>query len=232
MAGGYVEKRVLLFYFLIKKNTFTDMIRINDLTEQMLHLVGWQQSYDTSEVSVSDNLTQSESGMFFQQIHPLLTLQNLLSIAPDFKNTKYPTHNVNGVYKKGVIVKLEDRLYKSIKDVPQNIDILNSEYWIETNLFSEWLENKTKASIVKLITKFINMKLADKASKSLIENKTLFDGTGRLTNTIQNRHNFVGFELDTIRSKGVTVKINKIGLQFTKPGKYKIFINFSSYICS
>lgn len=212
------------------------MIRINDLTEQMLHLVGWQQSYDTSEVSVSDNLTQSESGMFFQQIHPLLTLQNLLSIAPDFKNTKYPTHNVNGVYKKGIIVKLEDRLYKSIKDVPQNIDILNSEYWIETNLFSEWLENKTKASIIKLITKFINMKLADKASKSLIENKTLFDGTGRLTNTIQNRHNFVGFELDTIRSKGVTVKINKIGLQFTKPGKYKIFIMHSSndapiYIC-
>ena len=48
------------------------MIRIKDLNEQLLHLVGWQQSYDTSEVSVSDNLTQSESGMFFQQIHQLV----------------------------------------------------------------------------------------------------------------------------------------------------------------
>lgn len=204
------------------------MIRIKDLNEQLLHLVGWQQSYDTSEVKLSDNLTQSESGMYFQQVHPLLTLPNLMSIAPDFKNTNFPEHRVNSSYKERVVVTLEDRYYKSIKDVPVNTEITNDEFWIETNLFSEWLEDKTKASIIKLINKFINMKLADKASKSLIENKTLFDGTGRLTNLITNRNRFVGFEIDTIRSKGVTVKINKIGLQFTKPGKYKIFIMHSS----
>lgn len=204
------------------------MIRIKDLNKQLLHLVGWQQSYDTSEVKLSDNLTQSESGMYFQQVHPLLTLPNLMSIAPDFKNTNFPEHYANSSYKEGVVVTLEDRYYKSIKDVPVNTEITNDEFWIETNLFSEWLEDKTKASIIKLINKFINMKLADKASKSLIENKTLFDGTGRLTNLATNRNRFVGFEIDTVRSKGVTVKINKIGLQFTKPGKYKIFIMHSS----
>lgn len=204
------------------------MIRIKDLNEQLLHLVGWQQSYDTSEVKLSDNLTQSESGMYFQQVHPLLTLPNLMSIAPDFKNTNFPEHDANSSYKEGVIVTLEDKYYKSIKDVPANIEITNDEYWIETNLFSEWLEDKTKASIIKLINKFINMKLADKASKSLIENKTLFDGTGRLTNLATNRDRFVGFEVDTVRSKGVTVKINKIGLQFTRPGKYKVYILHSS----
>lgn len=204
------------------------MIRIKDLNEQLLHLVGWQQSYDTSEVKLSDNITQSESGMYFQQVHPLLTLPNLMSIAPDFKNTNFPEHDANSSYKEGVVVTLEDKYYKSIKDVPVNTEITNDEYWIETNLFSEWLEDKTKASIIKLINKFINMKLADKASKSLIENKTLFDGTGRLTNLATNRNRFVGFEVDTVRSKGVTVKINKIGLQFTRPGKYKVYILHSS----
>ena len=204
------------------------MIRIKDLNEQLLHLVGWQQSYDTSEVKLSDNLTQSESGMYFQQVHPLLTLPNLMSIAPDFKNTNFPEHDANSSYKEGVVVTLEDRYYKSIKDVPVNTEITNDEFWIETNLFSEWLEDKTKASIIKLINKFINMKLADRASKSLIENKTLFDGTGRLTNLATNRNRFVGFEVDTVRSKGVTVKINKIGLQFTRPGKYKVYILHSS----
>ena len=204
------------------------MIRIKDLNEQLLHLVGWQQSYDTSEVKLSDNLTQSESGMYFQQVHPLLTLQNLMSIAPDFKNTNFPEHDANSSYKEGVVVTLEDKYYKSIKDVPVNTEITNDEFWIETNLFSEWLEDKTKASIIKLINKFINMKLADKASKSLIENKTLFDGTGRLTNLATNRNRFVGFEVDIVRSKGVTVKINKIGLQFTIPGKYKVYILHSS----
>ena len=204
------------------------MIRIKDLNEQLLHLVGWQQSYDTSEVKLSDNLTQSESGMYFQQVHPLLTLPNLMSIAPDFKNTNFPEHDANSSYKEGVVVTLADKYYKSIKDVPVNTEITNDEFWIETNLFSEWLEDKTKASIIKLINKFINMKLADKASKSLIENKTLFDGTGRLTNLATNRNRFVGFEVDTVRSKGVTVKINKIGLQFTRPGKYKVYILHSS----
>lgn len=204
------------------------MIRIADIQDKMLHLVGWKQSYDLSDIMLSSNLTQTESGMYFQQIHPLLTLDNLRSIAPDFQNYNWQVHDVNKAYKSGEVVLVDDSLYKAIQDVPAETDILDSEYWTETNPFSEWLEEKTKASIVKLVNKFINMKLADKATKSLIENKTLFDGTGRLTNKIENRNKLVGFEIDTVRSKGVTVKIDKIGLQMTEPGSYTLYIFHSS----
>lgn len=204
------------------------MIRIADIQDKMLHLVGWKQSYDLSDIMLSSNLTQTESGMYFQQIHPLLTLDNLRSIAPDFQNYNWQVHNVNKAYKYGEVVRIDDSLYKAIQDVPAETDILDSEYWSETNPFSEWLEEKTKASIVKLVNKFINMKLADKATKSLIENKILFDGTGRLTNKIENRNRLVGFEIDTVRSKGVTVKIDKIGLQMTEPGSYTLYIFHSS----
>lgn len=204
------------------------MIRIADIQDKMLHLVGWKQSYDLSDIMLSSNLTQTESGMYFQQIHPLLTLDNLRSIAPDFQNFNWQVHDVNKAYKSGEVVRVDDSLYKAIQDVPAETDILDSEYWTETNPFSEWLEEKTKASIAKLVNKFINMKLADKATKSLIENKILFDGTGRLTNKIENRDRLVGFEIDTVRSKGVTVKIDKIGLQMTKPGSYTLYIFHSS----
>ena len=204
------------------------MIRIADIQDKMLHLVGWKQSYDLSDIMLSSNLTQTESGMYFQQIHPLLTLDNLRSIAPDFQNYNWQVHDVNKAYKSGEVVRIDDSLYKAIQDVPAETDILDSEYWSETNPFSEWLEEKTKASIVKLVNKFINMKLADKATKSLIENKILFDGTGRLTNKIENRNKLVGFEIDTVRSKGVTVKIDKIGLQMTEPGSYTLYIFHSS----
>ena len=204
------------------------MIRIADIQDKMLHLVGWKQSYDLSDIMLSSNLTQTESGMYFQQIHPLLTLDNLRSIAPDFQNYNWQVHDVNKAYKSGEVVRIDDSLYKAIQDVPVETDILDSEYWTETNPFSEWLEEKTKASIVKLVNKFINMKLADKATKSLIENKILFDGTGRLTNKIENRNKLVGFEIDTVRSKGVTVKIDKIGLQMTEPGSYTLYIFHSS----
>lgn len=204
------------------------MIRIADIQDKMLHLVGWKQSYDLSDIMLSSNLTQTESGMYFQQIHPLLTLDNLRSIAPDFQNFNWQVHDVNKAYKSGEVVRVDDSLYKALQDVPAETDILDSEYWTETNPFSEWLEEKTKASIVKLVNKFINTKLADKATKSLIENKILFDGTGRLTNKIENRNRLVGFEIDTVRSKGVTVKIDKIGLQMTKPGSYTLYIFHSS----
>ena len=204
------------------------MIRIADIQDKMLHLVGWKQSYDLSDIMLSSNLAQTESGMYFQQIHPLLTLDNLRSIAPDFQNFNWQVHDVNKAYKSGEVVRIDDSLYKAIQDVPAETDILDSEYWTETNPFSEWLEEKTKASIVKLVNKFINMKLADKATKSLIENKILFDGTGRLTNKIENRNKLVGFEIDTVRSKGVTVKIDKIGLQMTEPGSYTLYIFHSS----
>lgn len=204
------------------------MIRIADIQDKMLHLVGWKQSYDLSDIMLSSNLTQTESGMYFQQIHPLLTLDNLRSIAPDFQNFNWQVHDVNRAYKSGEVVRVDDSLYKAVQDVPAETDILDSEYWTETNPFSEWLEEKTKASIVKLVNKFINMKLADKATKSLIENKILFDGTGRLTNKIENRNKLVGFEIDTVRSKGVTVKIDKIGLQMTEPGSYTLYIFHSS----
>lgn len=204
------------------------MIRIADIQDKLLHLVGWKQNYDLSNITLSDNLTQTESGMYFQQIHPLLTLDNLQSIAPDFQNYNWQVYDTNKAYKSGEVVRIEDSLYKALQDVPIKTSISDTDYWVETNPFSEWLEDKTKASIVKLVNKFINMKLADKASKSLIENKTLFDGTGRLTNKIENRNRLVGFEIDTVRSKGVTVKIDKIGLQMTEPGSYTLYIFHSS----
>lgn len=204
------------------------MIRIADIQDKMLHLVGWKQSYDLSDIVLSDNLTQTESGMYFQQIHPLLTLDNLRSIAPDFQNYNWQVHDNNKTYKSGEVVRVDDSLYKALQNVPAKTDISDTDYWTKTNPFSEWLEDKTKASIVKLVNKFISMKLADKASKSLIENKILFDGTGRLTNKIENHNKLVGFEIDTVRSKGVTVKIEKIGLQMTEPGSYTLYIFHSS----
>ena len=104
----------------------------------------------------------------------------------------------------------------------------NSEYWVETNPFSEWLEGKTKASIQKAITRYCNEKTAEGTNKPLCESRTLFDGTGRLVDTVKNKKNLVGFEIVPIRAKGVTTKINKICLQFTKAGEYTLYLMHSS----
>lgn len=204
------------------------MIRIQEIQESLLHLIGWRQSHDANDGVISEALTQTESGLYYQDMHPLLTLQNLQSIAPDFSNISYLAHSAEEIYAKGVVVTDGNKHYKSLKDVPENIQITDAEYWIETNPFSEWLEIKTKACITKAINSYVNEKIAKGTYKTLCEKKTLFDGTGRIYDTIKNKNNLVGFEIIPIRSKGVTTKINRIGLQFSEPGDYTILVMHSS----
>lgn len=394
------------------------MVRATDIQDKLLHLIGWQQNYDTTDLKISEALTESESGLYFQQVHPLLTLQNMACIAPDFKNIEFPEYE-DKEYSKGNIVSYNGKLFKLIQDsnagkggtepyighnlydsnynaiaIPENweeedirpnkvntdnatvltdeniatttfitsrqssadnpyrfgfmltpeVEVLknvryrlnceicgkydipsvgnvdfivefggkrstpmtlpnssslakfdyvidcqledgtitrpifwvtqpddsgmyvasgrqvsftvsnvivtaerndrgedipdistgtayiapdNSEYWAETNLFSEWLEDKTKASIQKAISRFVTEKIMN-GGKALCENRTLFDGTGRLVDTVKNKQNLVGFEIVPVRAKGITTKINKIGLQFTKAGDYTLYLMHSS----
>lgn len=217
------------------------MVRANDIQDKLLHLIGWEQNYDTSDLKISDALTVSESGLYFQQIHPLLTLQNMACIAPDFKNMTFEDYNAKKSYSKGNVVKYDEKsyskgnvvkydekLYKALQKALNKQPDIEPEYWVETNSFSEWLESKTKASIQKAITRYCNEKIAQGTYKTLCENRTLFDGTGRLVDVVKNKKNLVGFEIIPVRAKGVTTKINKIGLQFTEPGEYTLYLMHSS----
>lgn len=204
------------------------MVRAIDIQEKLLHLIGWEQNYDTSDLKISDALTVSESGLYFQQIHPLLTLQNMSCIAPDFKNMTFEEYNAEKPYSKGNVIKYGSLLYKALQNSTGKQPDIESEYWVETNPFSEWLESKTKTSIQKAISRYCNEKIAQGTYKTLCENRTLFDGTGRLVDVVKNKKNLVGFEIVPIRAKGVTTKINKIGLQFTEPGEYTLYLMHSS----
>lgn len=204
------------------------MVRANDIQEKLLRLIGWEQNYDTSDLKISDALTVSESGLYFQQIHPLLTLQNMSCIAPDFKNITFPEYNSEKEYSKGNVVDYQGTQYKALQKAQGKQPDIESEYWVETNLFSEWLESKTKASIQKAIARYCNEKTVEGTNKPLCESRTLFDGTGRLVDTVKNKKNLVGFEIVPVRAKGVTTKINKICLQFTKAGEYTLYLMHSS----
>ena len=204
------------------------MVRANDIQDKLLHLIGWEQNYDASDLKISDTLTVSESGLYFQQIHPLLTLQNIACIAPEFKNMTFEEYSTKKSYSKGNVVKYDEKLYKALQKALNKQPDIESEYWVETNPFSEWLESKTKASIQKAIARYCNEKIAQGTYKTLCENRTLFDGTGRLVDVVKNRKNLVGFEIIPVRAKGVTTKINKIGLQFTEPGEYTLYLMHSS----
>lgn len=223
------------------------MYRAEAIKEKFIHLLGWRQNYDTSELAITDELTQSETGQYFQDIHPLITLDNVRSVAPDFKRWDFAFWNEETEYKAGRVVKLEDAkfgddfnedkqkdgmtgfyLFRAIKSNQGKNPTTNPDVWEPVDLFSEWLEQKTAASILKAVESYYSAQLADRTVRNLLESKVLFDGAGRLSDVVRPSNSIVGFEIVPIRAEGVTLKIEKIGVQFNKSGKVTLYLMHTS----
>lgn len=212
---------------LFSLKTFT-MYRPNDIKANLTDLWGWRQNYDTADFTISDSLTQTITGQYYQEVHPLLTLENVKSIAPDFKNIDYDGWLVTTQYRVGDRVTLNELHYRAKVDNIGLTPETNPTQWERFNPFSEWLENKTQASVLKAIRSFWDSKMADNKMRNILESKTLFNSTARIKNLVPEGSNFVGFELVPIRANGVTTKIEKIGLQFTGTQDVTLYLYHSS----
>jgi hypothetical protein len=75
------------------------------------------------------------------------------------------------------------------------------------------------------------MKSLLRESKNLLERRSLFDGAGRINNTIENGQRLVGMEIVPAYSMGVTTKLERIGLQMTgATGKVTLYVFHSSQV--
>lgn len=217
------------------------MLRAKHIQDSLLGLIGWKQTDDANpDLLLSSNLLGSESGLYYQQAHPLLTLNNMASIAPDFSDYTKPEYEDTVTYLKDQVIKVTTateetmvvKYFKAIGNVPTGVKPGVSEgwpnYWIETSPFSEWLEDKTRSTIYKAIYTYLNDKQNKGTYRNLLEDRILFDVTTRISDKINNTNALVGFEIIPARAKGVTIKVNKIGLHFSMPGTYKVYIMHSS----
>lgn len=219
------------------------MYRIKEIQDALLHLVGWEQAFDPAKM-ISKYMTESESGLYFQQAHPLLTLDNMAGIMPDDWGMQYPQWNMIIPYKTGDKVRYNDIVWIAVNDsvgeAPKmddfNIDYsedfnVNSLYWRPYNMLTDYLERITRNGIATAIQTFVQIKQLERETRNLLERKTLFDGAGRIRATLQNNHKLVGFEIVPVRAMGVTAKIEKIGLQMTGgTGIVRMYLFHSSQI--
>lgn len=81
---------------------------------------------------------------------------------------------------------------------------------------NKWLEDQQTAAIVQVVQRFCTDKQTWRQSRDLLQRKPFFDGAGRIKNVIANSNKVVGFEITPIRAMGVTVVIEKIGMQFAR----------------
>lgn len=194
-----------------------------------MQLVGWEQSYDPQH-QIAESLTETESGLTYQQAHPMVTLENIRAIMPEEYMYQYPAYSATKEYKKGEKVSHQGKVWESLQNHNEgNAPADGSDYWKEYDFTSDWLRRLTRSAIAKTVQTFLQKKSLLRESKSLLERRSLFDGAGNMKNLIENGQRLVGMEIVPAYSMGVTTKIERIGMQMTgATGDVTLYIFHSS----
>ena len=225
------------------------MIRINDIQQALAHLVGWEQDI-IPENQIAEDLTESESGLYFQGAHPMVTIENLRAVMPEMFPMLFPEWSRFKLYKKGQTVRYGSKtgmmvfvaLQTNIGHEPRVADFNNDygddfaisddeEYWARYNGVTAFLKRLQDQAIAKMVQMFLVQKSLLKESKAILERRTFFDGAGRLANTLPSGQSIVGMEITPAYSMGVTAKIERIGLQMTGgTGTVRMYLFHSSQV--
>lgn len=198
----------------------TDLIK-----NSLIEVVGWSQDPEPGK-AISQKLTSSESGLTFESQHPLLTLGNLRSVAPNFTDWQHPEYQSGTQYKAGAVVVYQNKLYRAKEDTTGNVPT-NTDYWEPTDNFSLWLEAETGNGITKAIQKFINEKIASEVTKGTLSLSHLFTEPRDYTPG-EEKDKFVGIEIYPHRAYGVIASVQRIGLCFEDPGTVDVRLFHSS----
>jgi hypothetical protein len=177
-------------------------------------LVGWRQNDDPGGAQLTSLLTSS-SGLWFSDAHPLLTISNLESIAPDFGKFTYAAWNSGTAYAVGDIVTKTNVTYRATAS-STNKTPPDTDYWEVYDDFTEWLRDQTEAGIVDTIADWFNRKFRQRSIASLIERERLYDVTGSNEDDITNEAGkLVGIEFEVHRSRNAKAKLLEVSLQLT-----------------
>ena len=177
-------------------------------------------------------LTVSESGIYVQDKHPLVSLENIFAAAPDFNLSNYPVWISGSNYNKGVAVNdtLVGALYTANSALVNDVvaPSLDNANWTPFNPFQSYLLQKFNQSVTNLFSEVVKLfKLQDKG-KAIIEKQQLFRGGGSRYTTIIGDGSFVGFEILTQQAEALIVQIDAIGLQFTQSQSLNFYLYHSA----
>ena len=194
------------------------MYDLSTLMSSFRTLVGWE---DT------DTLSTSDSGLYFQEAHPLLTLRAMRGIMPKDLIDRYPNHENGRLYNLGDKVQYNGKVYTSL--VGNNDYIIDTIHWKEYDILEDYLSTITDRGIKRAVTTFVNEKMANLETKNIVDRRTLFDGAGRKEARTANTGKLVGFEITPFRSFGIKTSINKVGLQmYGNTGQVTLYLFHSS----
>jgi hypothetical protein len=179
------------------------------------NLVGFRPSVNPS-IDVS-GLETSTSGLFFQDAHPLVTLENIYAHRPRFDMFNYPDGSGDITASEGDVVKIGSLYYELDRDYSSETPSVGD--LTQVNLFERWLGSIVEGAVTETISEWSSQSRIFKQSKTILAdiNEKMTDHEKPIDADINGRYavmqifpsNYIG-ELVTLNRVRVCVSATQV----------------------
>jgi hypothetical protein len=196
-------------------------------------LVGYNQPVSDCPPALSDFLTASESGLYFTDFSPFARVDYLQDVSPNYLLAQTANYNALQVwnntttYPAGTNVRDDLGQWEAVVTNINQKPSFESAFWkfmrFEPTLNGYLAETRRKAAKT-ILHKLFEDKIARGMTKTLIEEKFMFEGIGNPNHTEPNLSRFVGVEIKLQQVEGLKLVISQIGLQLTAPQTLNLYL--------
>lgn len=197
------------------------MFDINKIQSCFSNYIAWRDSINPCDKPLSTDVSTSDSGQYFNDYHPLLTYENIKSIAVNPSRYNFQSWDVAATYNTGDIVIYNtgkyDCYFRSLIDGNTGLEPdSNPNQWVEVDYISDWYKQKTNNSLSVLFNNVANVKKLNHKTKTVLDNFKLFNTEGRIKDTIVKSGRFVGYSVRLDQKENLSLFIKQLGVQFTE----------------
>ncbi len=188
------------------------MFNAQTIEDTFIPMVGVRKNDDPQAANnpMGDLLTAS-SGLYLNDIHSLLTTNNLSSISPKFDTFTYTAWSALTTYAKGDIATSSGSYYVSLQNSNLNQAVGDlTAYWRKTNPFNEWLRSRMSSAWLEFLHDWFNMKFENQTARNLIADDQVLNFPGNKSEAIGDTDRYLGWMIVPYPRMGVTIKIDRI----------------------
>ena len=192
-------------------------------------LIGWRQNVDRSRRITDTLLLKSDSNRYYQDYHPTITHNNLLSLMEDISLVDFDIFDAGTTYLKGEIVRSEQTepntiYYQRLTD-GQGEPLTESTAWevVQIDEYWHWLRQENESAILQALDDWVSEHLNSIVSDDIIDSQQVWKLSGD-GSTIEKDDFFVYHQIDLKHDNHLVTTIHEISLYFDTIGSYEILL--------
>lgn len=183
------------------------------LHTSLMGLVGFHNADDPNYPTLAPSLLTSRSNRYFNDVHSLITIENLDQSLKNFSAYNYPSWSA-GTYTIGQKVAHSGSNYE-VNTTSTTEEPGTGSDWTVLDELSDFLIKAVYRGIDNMLDEYANEKKLRARTKAIFNDVLLFNGAGNYRQTQANEDKFVGLRIRMRKGERHLVTIlNKIGHQF------------------